>query len=70
MEAKSYYPVYVYNSFKELLVILPSVRSLANLILSNHATIVNIIKEQTMFRGEWYFSNVPYNISDTPEIAS
>ena len=68
IEAKSAYPVYVYNSFKELLVILPSVSTLSNLIKSNHSTIVYIIKEQTIFRGEWYFTNLPYNISDTPFI--
>jgi hypothetical protein len=22
-----------------------------------------------MFRGEWYLSNIPYNLSDTPKIA-
>jgi len=69
MEAKSAYPVYVYNSFKELLVIFPSVRCLANLIKSNHTTIVNNIKQQTIFRGEWYLENLPYNISDTPLIS-
>ncbi len=68
IEAKSAYPVYVYNSFKNLLVIFPSVSTLANLIKSNHSTIVDIIKEQTIFRGEWYFSNIPYNISDIPYI--
>ena len=51
-EAKSAYPVYVYNSFKKLLVIFPSVNSLAKLIKSNHPTLVNVIKEQTIFRGE------------------
>lgn len=70
IEAKSAYPVYVYNSLKELLVIFPSVKTLANLIKSNHSTIVNLIKEQTIFRGEWYFTNLPYNISDTPIIAN
>ena len=68
IEAKSAYPVYVYNSFKELLVIFPSVTTLAKLIKSNHPTIVDAIKEQGIFRGEWYFSNTPYNISDTPLI--
>jgi len=52
IEARSSYPVYVYNSYKELLVIFPSVLTLAKLIKSNHFTIVNIIKEQTIFRGE------------------
>lgn len=69
IEANSAYPVYVYNSFKELLVIFPSVLTLAKLIKSNHSTIVNFIKEQTIFRGEWYFTYLPYNISDTPIIA-
>ena len=69
MEANSAYPVYIYDSFKELLVIFPSVSSLANLIKSNHPTIVEAIKEQTIFRGEWYFTNVPYNIDDCPLIS-
>ena len=69
IEAKSAYPVYVYNSSKELLVIFPSVSTLANLIKSNHSTLVNIIKEQTIFRGEWYLLNIPHNISDIPLIS-
>ena len=68
IEANSAYPVYIYNSFKKLLVNFPSVKTLANLIKSNHSTIVDIIKEQTIFRGEWYFTNLPYNISDIPFI--
>lgn len=68
IEAKSAYPVYIYNSLKELLVIFPSATTLAKLIKSNHAMIVDIIKEQTIFRGEWYLLNIPYNISDTPLI--
>nr|QJQ35199.1 GIY-YIG endonuclease [Fusarium ramigenum] len=70
MEAKSAYPVYIYDSFKNLLVIFPSVSSLAHLIKSNHPTIVEAIKEQTIFRGEWYFTNIPYNISDNPLISN
>lgn len=69
IEANSAYSVYVYNSFKELLVIFPSVLTLAKLIKSNHPTLVNVIKEQTLFRGEWYLLNIPYNISDTPLIS-
>ena len=68
IEAQSAYSVYVYNSFKQLLVIFPSVLTLAKLIKSNHATIVSVIKEQSLFRGEWYFTNLPYNISDNPII--
>jgi group I intron endonuclease len=69
IEANSAYPVYVYNSSKELLVIFPSVLTLAKLIKSNHPTLVNIIKEQILFRGGWYLLNIPYNISDTPLIS-
>jgi len=69
-EANSVYPVYVYNSLKELLVIFPSVAFLAKLIKSNHATLVDVIKQRTIFRGEWYLSNIPYNLTDTPLISS
>jgi len=69
IEANSAYPVYVYNSFKKLLVIFPSVGTLAKLVKSNHYTLVDVIKEQTIFRGEWYLSNIPYNITDTSLIS-
>lgn len=81
IEANSAYPVYIYNSFKELLVIFPSVRTLAKLIKSNHSTLVNIIKvscaNPTEFEYETCgartnniqrrikFINIPYNISYT-----
>jgi group I intron endonuclease len=70
IEANSSYSVYIYNSFKELLVIFPSVRTLAKLIHSNHSTIVSYIKNKTLFRGEWYFSNLPFNLTDTPLISN
>jgi group I intron endonuclease len=69
IEANSAYSVYIYNSYKELLVIFPSVLTLAKLIKSNHSTIVSNIKEQSIFRGEWYFANLPYNVSDSPIIS-
>lgn len=50
------------------LVIYPSVKTLAKLINSNHSSIVKYIKNKTLFRGEWYFSNLPFNIEDTPLI--
>ena len=52
IEANSLYPVYVYNSDKILLVIFPSVLTLAKKINSNHRTIVKFIKNQNLFRGE------------------
>ena len=69
IEANSSYPVYIYNYFKVLLVVFPSVGTLYRRIQSNHNTLVSIIKDKTIFRGEWYLSNVPYNISDTPLIS-
>ena len=70
IEANSAYPVYIYNSFKKLLVIFPSVKTLAKLINSNHSTIVSYIKNKTLFRGEWYFSNLPFDITDAPLISN
>jgi len=68
IEANSLYSVYVYDSFKKLLVIFPSVKTLAKSIYSNHSTIVDYIKDETLFRGEWYFRNLPLNLTDTPSI--
>lgn len=68
IEAISAYSVYVYNSFKQLIVIFPSILTLSKLIKSNHPTLVDVIKEHSLFRGEWYLSNIPYNISDKPRI--
>ena len=70
IEANSYYPVYVYNSYKDLEVIFPSVLTLSKNIGSNHPTIVTFIKKQLLFRGEWYFTNIPYNITDSPRLDS
>ena len=70
IEANSAYPVYIYNSLNKLLVIFPSVKTLAKLINSNHATIVSYIKNKTLFRGEWYFSNLPFDITDVPLISN
>lgn len=70
IEAKSAYPVYIYNSLKKLLAIFPSVGTLAKSIKSNHKTLINVIKEGILFRGEWYLLNIPYNISDTPLISN
>jgi len=70
IEANSAYPVYVYNSRRELQVISPSASTLAKLINSNQPTIVSYIKDKSLFRGEWYFSNLPLKLSDTPLISS
>ena len=68
IEANSAYPVYIYNSLNKLLVIFPSVKTLAKLINSNHSTIVSYIKNKTLFRG--VFSNLPFYITDAPLISN
>ena len=68
MEANSAYPVYIYDSYKKLIAIIPSAKTLAKRIKSTHTTVVSYIKDKTLFRGEWYFTNVPYNIEDSPKI--
>jgi group I intron endonuclease len=70
IEAKSAYPVYIYNSRRELLVIFPSASTLAKSINSNHPTVVNYIKNKELFRGEWYFANLPLNLADKPLISN
>jgi hypothetical protein len=52
IEAKSQNPVYVYDSYKKLLVIYPSILTLAKKVSSNFATILTYINKQTLFRGE------------------
>jgi group I intron endonuclease len=52
IEANSKYSVYVYDSLKRLLVIFPSLLTLAKLIKSNHFTLVEVIKNNKIFRGE------------------
>lgn len=69
-EAKSAYPVYVYNSFKQLLYVFPSVGFLSKVIKSNHGTLVNVIKSNILLRGEWYLRNIPYNVHDTALLSS
>lgn len=64
IKVNSYYPVYIYNSLKQLQMRYPSVKTLAKLIGSNSPTIVNYINNDSLFRGGWYFSRIPFNISD------
>jgi len=44
IEANSHYPIYVYDSYKKLLAIYPSVKTLSNKISSNHPTVVTYLK--------------------------
>ena len=49
--------------------IYPSTRTLGNHIGSNSSTIVNCIDNNSLFRGEWYFTRIPFNKGDTPLIS-
>jgi len=68
IESKSHNSVYIYDSYKNLIAIYPSVNTLSKVIAANHSTIVSFIKNNMLFRGEWYFTTIPYNISDSPKI--
>lgn len=68
---KSKGSVYIYNEFKQLLVIVPSMTSLAILLGSKSicVAIKRSIKEGSLFRSSWYFADEPFNISDKPVLA-
>ena len=69
IKANSAYPVYIYNSSKQLLLIYPSVLTLAKGINSNSPSIVSYINTKSLFRGEWFFSRIPFDLSDIPLIS-
>jgi len=68
MSVNSLSPLYIYNSFKTLLVVFPSVKTLADLIQANSVAITNCIADGSLFRGEWYFSRTPFLNTDVPLI--
>nr|QVG61598.1 hypothetical protein [Rhizoctonia sp.] len=47
-----------------------SVRALADLINTNSSTITNCIKNESLFRGEWYFASSPFQIEESPLITN
>lgn len=67
-ETKSTFSVYIYDLYKKLIIIAPSATNLSKRILAAHPFILKVIKDQTLFRGGWYFSDKPFNISDVPLI--
>jgi group I intron endonuclease len=68
MVSSARYQVYIYDSLKRLLMILPSARILAKLIKSNSSTIEKYINNEDLFRGGWYFTKKPYNLTENPLI--
>lgn len=67
---KSFGAVYIYNEFKQLLVIAPSVTHIALLLGSKpiSTSIKRAIKEGFLFRSTWYLTQEPFNIDDKPLI--
>ena len=66
INSKSLSKIFIYSSLKELLVIFPSVKTLANKIKANSTSINKAIENNTLFRGEWYIRKSLLNIE--PEI--
>lgn len=51
--------VKIYDLMGQYITSLPSVTTLARLVLSNQSTILGTIKSKSLFRGGWYFSLEP-----------
>lgn len=66
--SKSKIPLYIYDYTKNLLVIFPSITTLSKLINTNYSTIMKYKNEELLFKGSWYFRQIPYNIKDKPII--
>lgn len=62
--------IYIYDQFKTLLVIAPSIRSLAVSLGSSSisTSIKRAIETGSLFRSGWYISNIPFNEQDKPLI--
>jgi len=58
--------IYLYDEFKSLLFIFPSLTNLATLIRSNNNTLKNYIESQDVFRGSFYISKSRYSENDLP----
>jgi len=66
--ANSASSIYLYNEFKVLMFIFPSLRNLASEIKANSISVANSMEEQSLFRGGWYISRTPYSDQDLPFI--
>nr|YP_009254046.1 hypothetical protein [Hypomyces aurantius]ANC62731.1 hypothetical protein [Hypomyces aurantius] len=62
--------IYIYDEFKTLLVIVPSLRSLAVLLGSSSISISlkRAMENKALFRSSWYISNHLFNEDDKPLI--
>lgn len=66
--------IFIYDEFKRLLVIVPSLTSLASSLGSTSITISlkRAMKVESLFRSSWYISKYPFNEDEKPlmEISS
>lgn len=61
-------PVYIYNEFKQLLVIAPSLISIA-ILLGNKSISISLkrsIRDKSLYRSSWYLSRIPFNEEEKP----
>jgi group I intron endonuclease len=58
--------VYLYSAQNVLLTVLPSLKTLAKLIMSNHETLKNNMDTGVLFRGGWYIRSTPFNYVEIP----
>jgi len=60
--------IYIYDEFKKLLTIVPSLRSLATLLGSTSICISlkRAMEDKSLFRSSWYISKHPFNEDDLP----
>ncbi len=72
ISSKSTNEIFIYDSLrgKNLLVIFPSVTTLAKLIKSNNITLNKVIKSELLFRGSWYIKTNKILLEDTPKYSS
>jgi hypothetical protein len=60
--------IYIYDEFMRLLVIVPSLSSLARSLGNSSITISlkRAMKEESLFRSSWYINNYPFNEDEKP----
>lgn len=67
---KSLSEIYIYNSYRELMVIFPSVTTFCKSIKANNTFVNKIIESGNLFRGEWYISKTPFSAVSSDLILS
>lgn len=60
--------IYVYDSFRQLLFIFPSLRFLCGQIKASFSTLSKFTQDGLLFRGGWYILKSPFSSNDVPLI--